>query len=71
MILSCCAADARPVKVGLTGQVPPGLKPDSWIDVTGRYTHKSVKDNINGETIPYLDVVDFRQVAAPNEQYES
>ncbi len=71
MILTCCAADARPVKVGLTGDVPTGLKPDTWIDVTGTYTKKSVKDTINGETIPYLDVSDFQQIPAPNEQYES
>jgi uncharacterized repeat protein (TIGR03943 family) len=71
MILTCCAADARPVKVGLTGDVPTGLKPDTWIDVTGTYTKKSVKDAINGETIPYLDVSDFQQIPAPNEQYES
>jgi uncharacterized repeat protein (TIGR03943 family) len=71
MILTCCAADARPVKVGLTGDVPTGLKPDTWIDVTGTYTRKSVKDAINGETIPYLDVSDFQQIPAPNEQYES
>jgi uncharacterized repeat protein (TIGR03943 family) len=71
MILTCCAADARPVKVGLTGDVPTGLKPDTWIDVTGTYTKKSVKDAINGETIPYLDVSDYQQIPAPNEQYES
>jgi uncharacterized repeat protein (TIGR03943 family) len=71
MILTCCAADARPVKVGLTGDAPTGLKPDTWLDVTGRYTKRSTKDPINGETIPYLDVVDFQQIPAPNEQYES
>jgi uncharacterized membrane protein YcgQ (UPF0703/DUF1980 family) len=71
MILTCCAADARPVKVGLTGDVPTGLKPDTWLDVTGTYTRKSVKDAINGETIPYLDVSDYQQIPAPNEQYES
>jgi uncharacterized repeat protein (TIGR03943 family) len=71
MILTCCAADARPVKVGLAGDAPTGLKPDTWIDVTGTYTKKSVKDAINGETIPYLDVVDYEQIPAPNEQYES
>jgi uncharacterized repeat protein (TIGR03943 family) len=71
MILSCCAADARPVKIGLTGQAPTGLKPDTWLTVTGKYTNKTVKDTINGETIPYLNVIDFQQVAAPNEQYES
>jgi uncharacterized repeat protein (TIGR03943 family) len=71
MILTCCAADARPVKVGLTGDVPTGLRADAWLTVTGRFSRRSVKDSINGETIPYLDVVDAQQVAAPNEQYES
>nr|WP_205861625.1 TIGR03943 family protein [Planosporangium flavigriseum] len=71
MILTCCAADARPIKVGLAGQVPADLKPDTWLEVTGRYTEKKVKDEINGETIPYLEVVDLQRVAAPNEQYES
>jgi uncharacterized repeat protein (TIGR03943 family) len=71
MILTCCAADARPVKVGLTGQVPGGLKPDTWLTVTGRYTPESDKDSVNGETIPYLDVQDAQQVSAPQEQYET
>jgi uncharacterized repeat protein (TIGR03943 family) len=71
MILTCCAADARPVKVGLDGQIPTDLKPDTWLEVTGRYTSRSVKDQINGERIPYLDVVDLQRVTAPNDQYES
>jgi len=71
MTLTCCAADARPVKVALTGQVPTGLKPDTWLEVTGRYSGRSEKDPINGETIPYLDVLDYRQVRIPSEQYQS
>jgi uncharacterized repeat protein (TIGR03943 family) len=71
MILSCCAADARPIKIGLDGQVPDDLKSDTWLEVTGRYTARKVKDGINGETIPYLEVVDLQRVAAPSEQYES
>ena len=71
MILTCCAADARPVKVALTGDLPDTLKPDTWLEVTGRYSRKTVKDEINNETIPYLDVVDLKTVPAPSEQYES
>jgi uncharacterized repeat protein (TIGR03943 family) len=71
MILSCCAADARPVKVGLTGRVPDGLKPDAWVEVIGRYTNKSTKDTVNGGVIPFVDVAEVRQIAAPPEQYES
>jgi uncharacterized repeat protein (TIGR03943 family) len=71
MILTCCAADARPIKVGLAGQVPQGLKPDTWLEIVGRYTARTDKDTVNGETIPYLDVTDARAISAPAEQYES
>jgi uncharacterized repeat protein (TIGR03943 family) len=71
MILTCCAADARPVKVALAGELPGAVKPDSWLEVTGTFSPQSVKDEINGETIPYLQVADFRPVVAPAEQYES
>ena len=70
MILSCCAADARPVKIGLSGAVPTGLAADSWIEVTGRYTAKSTKDSVNDGVIPYLDVEELTQVPAPTNQYE-
>ena len=69
MVLTCCAADARPIKVGLTGQVPGALKPDTWLEVTGTYTAKSDRDSVNGEMIPYLDVSDSHQIPAPSEQY--
>jgi uncharacterized repeat protein (TIGR03943 family) len=71
MILTCCAADARPVKVGLAGLVPTGLAPDTWLDVTGRYTARSARDGINGETIPYLDVLELHPVRPPTQRYES
>jgi uncharacterized repeat protein (TIGR03943 family) len=71
MILTCCAADARPVKVGLTGDVPTGMKPDTWVDVTGRYTARAGTDSVNHETIPFLDVLGYKLVNVPREQYES
>jgi uncharacterized repeat protein (TIGR03943 family) len=71
MLVSCCAADARPIKVALTGDVPDGLSPDSWLRVTGRYTAKVTKDEVNGERIPYIDVVQAESIAAPAEQYET
>ncbi len=71
MILACCAADARPIKVGLAGDAPTGLAPDTWIQVTGTYTTQSATDAVNGETIPYLTVTDWREVAVPKNQYEA
>jgi uncharacterized repeat protein (TIGR03943 family) len=70
MTLSCCAADARPVKIGLDGQVPTGLAADNWLEVVGRYTTRSTKDDVNDGVIPYIEVEEFRRIDAPTNQYE-
>jgi putative membrane protein len=71
MVFNCCAADAQPVKVGLSGQLPPGGLPDgTWIEVLGTYTSKQIKDDINGGPIPYIDVSQLQKVAIPRFQYE-
>ncbi|MFI9151084.1 TIGR03943 family putative permease subunit [Streptomyces sp. NPDC053367] len=71
MTLNCCAADARPVKVGLTGRVPPVLEPDLWLEVTGTYSPKRSADPVNGGPIPYVDVLAARPVPAPGDPYDS
>jgi uncharacterized repeat protein (TIGR03943 family) len=71
MVLNCCAADAQPVKIGLSGQLPPVLRPDSWLEVTGTYTGKQIKDPINGGPIPFIEISLARPVPAPPEEYES
>ncbi|WP_406260616.1 TIGR03943 family protein [Actinacidiphila glaucinigra] len=70
MVLNCCAADARPVKIGLTGQVPPVLRPDAWLEVTGTYTPRRAKDPVNNGPVPFLDVSRARPVREPAEPYE-
>lgn len=70
MILSCCAADGRPIKVGMDGDAPTGLAPDTWVEVVGRYTDRIGTDPVNGEDIPYLSVESWRQVDPPKRQYE-
>ncbi|MGN9775312.1 TIGR03943 family putative permease subunit [Micromonospora sp. H33] len=70
MVLSCCAADGRPVKLGMTGNAPTGLADDTWVEVTGRYSDRIVLDPVNDAEIPYLDVESWRQVPAPKRQYE-
>jgi uncharacterized repeat protein (TIGR03943 family) len=72
MVLSCCAADARPIKLGLAGDAPgPGeLTADTWIEVVGKYTDRSGSDPVNGETIPYVRVESWQQVPAPKQPYE-
>ncbi len=72
MVITCCAADAQPIKVGLTGDVPAGLKANDWIEVTGAYPpEKTDKDPVNGEAIPYILVSMSKPVPAPAQQYES
>ncbi|CAM5610765.1 hypothetical protein SALBM311S_05968 [Streptomyces alboniger] len=70
MALNCCAADAQPVKIGLTGRIPPVLQPDTWLEVTGTYTARRVKDPVNHGPIPYLDVTAARPVPAPQDPYD-
>jgi uncharacterized repeat protein (TIGR03943 family) len=71
MVLSCCAADARPVKIGLTGQVPADAKPDSWLEIVGTYTNKTAKDDVNGGVIPFIEVVESKPIEAPSNHYDS
>ena len=70
MALNCCAADAQPVKVGLTGHIPPVLRPDSWLEVTGTYTGKETKDPVNNRPIPYLEVTEAKPVPTPSDPYD-
>ncbi|MFJ8731984.1 TIGR03943 family putative permease subunit [Streptomyces bauhiniae] len=70
MALNCCAADAQPVKVGLTGQLPPVLRPDAWMEVTGVYAPRVTRDPVNNGVIPYLRVTSARPVATPADPYD-
>ncbi len=70
MGLNCCAADAQPVKIALTGEVPPVLSPDTWLEVTGRYTPRRTKDPVNDGPVPYLEVTGSRPVATPHDPYD-
>lgn len=70
MVLACCAADAQPVKVALAGAVPPDVTTDTWVEVVGRYTDRTVADDVNGEAIPYLLVESGRRIRPPKNQYE-
>lgn len=71
MMVTCCAADARPIKVGLTGLVPADLAENQWVEVVGGYTARADRDAVNGDVIPYLQVSSSREIPAPEQQYES
>ena len=70
MIVSCCAADARPIKIGMTGTLPAGLAADTWLSVTGTYTPQTVKDPVNGAVIPFLTVGEVQQIERPDNPYQ-
>jgi uncharacterized repeat protein (TIGR03943 family) len=70
MALNCCAADAQPVKIGLTGHIPPVLQPDTWLQVTGTYTARQTKDPVNDGRIPFLDVTAAKPVPTPHDPYD-
>ncbi|WP_435227292.1 TIGR03943 family putative permease subunit [Streptomyces sp. Tue6028] len=70
MALNCCAADAQPVKIGLSGRIPPVLRPDGWLEVTGTYTGRRSKDPVNGGVIPFLDVSSAKPVQSPRDPYD-
>ncbi|MBK3630143.1 TIGR03943 family putative permease subunit [Streptomyces asoensis] len=70
MALNCCAADAQPVKVGLTGAIPPVLQPDTWLTVTGTYTPRVVHDPVNNGPIPFLKVTGAKPTATPRDPYD-
>jgi uncharacterized repeat protein (TIGR03943 family) len=70
LVLSCCAADARPIKVGMVGDGPAGLPDDSWVEVIGEYADQTGVDPINEATIPYIQIEHWRQVPAPTSPYE-
>lgn len=71
LVVDCCAADARPIKIGLTGDLPGILAQDQWVEVVGRYVDQADRDPVNGAVIPYLFVVSVRDIAAPDEPYET
>lgn len=70
LVIGCCAAGARSVKVGLTGDLPGVLTPGWWVEVVGTYTDRRDLDPVNGASIPYLSVVSVTQVAPPADPYE-
>ncbi|MDT5042365.1 MAG: hypothetical protein QOE51_3350 [Actinoplanes sp.] len=70
IVLTCCAADGRPIKVALTGGTPLTVPADTWVNVIGVYTARTEKDNVNKATVPYLEVQTWQEIPTPKQQYE-
>ncbi|MFC0532599.1 TIGR03943 family putative permease subunit [Phytohabitans kaempferiae] len=70
IILSCCAADGRPIKLGMSGNAPAALANDAWVEVVGKYTEQTMSDPVNEETIPFIEVETWTEIDPPKQQYE-
>jgi uncharacterized membrane protein YcgQ (UPF0703/DUF1980 family) len=68
LVITCCAADATPMKAVLTGGQAARLPNDQWIRVTGRLRAGSAVE-ANGYT-PTLTVSSLTTVSAPADLYE-
>jgi uncharacterized repeat protein (TIGR03943 family) len=69
IVLTCCAADGRPIKVGMTGKVPLDAPADTWIQVTGVYTAKRAKDPANNVDMAYVEVTSWEAIPEPKQPY--
>lgn len=70
IMLSCCAADGRPIKIGLEGDLLSDLKPDDWIQADGEYTARVDRNERTREMIVFIKVTDHQRVSAPDMPYE-
>jgi uncharacterized repeat protein (TIGR03943 family) len=70
MVLTCCAADGRPIKVGLTGGTPVSVPADTWVTVIGIYSDRTEKDSVNKAAVPYVEVLSWQEITAPKQPYE-
>lgn len=69
IVLTCCAADGRPIKVGLTGSATVDAPPDSWVQVIGVYSNQVGKDPVNKSDVAYVEVKSWQEITEPKQPY--
>jgi uncharacterized repeat protein (TIGR03943 family) len=70
IVITCCAADARPMKVAIRGDAAAGPpKVDSWLAVTGTYGGLDAADPHS--QIPIMTADAVTAIPAPAEPYET
>jgi uncharacterized repeat protein (TIGR03943 family) len=68
MALSCCAADARAIKVEVRDGPP--LPPDTWVEVVGHWS--PVPADVDAiDAVPALAAGEVRQIEQPHNPYET
>lgn len=68
LVITCCAADAAPVKVKLAGVDLSGYADDQWVEVTGRAQPGSA--NRANHYVPTMTAQEVRPTPAPADPYE-
>ena len=66
-VLSCCAADARPIRVAIRGGELPRPAPDTWLEVTG--TWRPETRGAEDDRPPILDLTSLRTISPPANPY--
>ena len=66
-IVTCCAADARPLRVAVRGLAPPWPAADTWLEVTGTW-HPQTRTAEDQRPV-ILDASEFRPIPAPASPY--
>ena len=69
IVLSCCAADGRPIKLGLSGRAPIDVPADTWVEVVGVHTSRTTKDPVNNVDVAFLEVKTWKEVPQPKQPY--
>jgi uncharacterized repeat protein (TIGR03943 family) len=65
LVITCCAADARPIDIGIDWARASPPK-DQWVTITGRYAGVSPTD----ATLPMLRATAVQAIAAPANPYD-
>lgn len=68
MFLNCCAADAIPVRIRITGATRD-YKKETWIEVTGSYTGNETLPDPTLDPIPTLRADTVERIPVPEEPY--
>ncbi|MCE6997842.1 TIGR03943 family protein [Saccharothrix sp. S26] len=68
LTISCCAADASPVKAKMAGQDFSALPTDQWVEATGRVVPGSATKE--SAFVPTFTVSQVVPIAAPEDTYE-
>jgi uncharacterized repeat protein (TIGR03943 family) len=70
IVLTCCAADGRPIKVGLTGDTATlDAAPDTWVQIDGVYSTKVGQDPVNKADVAYVEVKSWQEIPEPKQPY--